>query len=649
VLFKCGNFVLFLPVLLCANTVISNWTGAVSNAYTNPGNWDNGVPVNGGGNVFNAGIAAPFNNPVMLGTGNNITIDSLSLQNANGLVVGNSNTFTVNNQTFLSNGSTLVLNSGTNASLGGLINSGTVTAYGTLSLPSMVGNGGAIQLLGGAQMTTSGFTNVLSGFNGQVVADASTFTVNGGVFTGGAVYAQNAGILNFNGAFVNGTVNVNTSGVLNVNGASLVGTTQIGLAGSMVTAAASSNTIDGSLTNAGQITVANSTLSLNAGGAYANNGTIGLTNNALLAAQINGSQNIVTLGGTGIINLQGSTLAASATLVLGSGQTVQGVGNLVGSTIDNQGTLHATGPSGIAINSASFTNTGAIVADTLVSISAGTLTNYANNTLTGGTYDATGVIGIPNADIHTNQASIVLHDSGFIGGNGDALANFNLNDTSGSFAITGSKVFAAPSGGFTNNGAVDIGAGTIFVMNSGDQYTQNSGSTIVDGQLLQAGNVVLNGGTLSGIGEIHGNLTSNGATIAPGDAPGPLTIFGDYMQLATSELDIEFASLTAYGQLDIAGPLATIQGGILRFVADPGFDAQLGQIFWILNAGQVNGDFDSYTTNYFAGSKMFKEVVSGNAIGAEVVPSPEPAAACWVALALAGILARAGAQRRLRE
>jgi hypothetical protein len=258
------------------------------------------------------------------------------------------------------------------------------------------------------------------------------------------------------------------------------------------------------------------------------------------------------------------------------------------------------------------------------------------------------LLAINNADIHTNQASIALHDSGLIeGAGGDALAKFNLNDTGASFAITGTHVFQSPAGGFTNDGAVSIGNGTLFLMQSGDTYTQNSGSTEVDGQ-LQGGKVVLNGGTLSGIGQVFGNLQSNGATVAPGDAPGTLTVFGNYIQSATSEVDIEFATLTQYSQLDIFGTSAVLEGGTLRFIADPGFIAPMGQVFWILTAaGGFSGGLDSFTTNYFAGSEMFTEVVAGDQIGAMVIPAPEPSLFVLTAIALAiGYRKRILRQRR---
>src|SRR5215469_10317358 len=151
-----------------------------------------------------------------------------------------------------------------------------------------------------------------------------------------------------------------------------------------------------------------------------------IPNSALILNDPGSTGTLTSINGTGTINLQsGSAILSGGNLVLGAGQTVQGQGGIQGGIVVNQGTIHDSGI--ISINPTSYTNTGTIVADKVVAIQ--TLTNYASNTLTGGSYDVTGLLAINNADIHTNQAPIALHDSGLIeGAGGDALANFNLND-----------------------------------------------------------------------------------------------------------------------------------------------------------------------------------------------------------------------------
>ena len=123
----------------------------------------------------------------------------------------------------------------------------------------------------------------------------------------------------------------------------------------------------------------------------------------------------------------------------------------------------------------------------------------------------------------------------------------------------GTLVVAAPSG-FTNAGAVTIGAGATLTMLAGIQdgfssgssgdVTQTGGTTTVDGT-LNAAYLYLNGGSLNGIGTIAANVV-NAATIYPGDgvnAPGTLTIPQSLTQTATGILDINIAGTNQFSQL----------------------------------------------------------------------------------------------------
>jgi hypothetical protein len=107
--------------------------------------------------------------------------------------------------------------------------------------------------------------------------------------------------------------------------------------------------------------------------------------------------------------------------------------------------------------------------------------------------------------------------------------------------------FTTP-GTFCNAGTVDIQSGAGFSTGSGD-YSQVAGSTTVDGTLTAA-NVWVNGGTVNGTGTIAGNVT-NAATVTPGDAPGTLTIQGNYTQTASGALDINLAGPGGNSQLAV--------------------------------------------------------------------------------------------------
>jgi hypothetical protein len=157
-------------------------------------------------------------------------------------------------------------------------------------------------------------------------------------------------------------------------------------------------------------------------------------------------------------------------------------------TILNQGTLRfsvaSTNGNSWGISPA-LTNTGTL------DISAGAvylgdLTNYSNQTLTGGTYLVKGALIIPDADIQTNAATVVLDGAaaqigkdvqynGVIPYYDDALAHLTANAAGGSFTIQNGRNFSVPAG-FTNAGNLTIGAGSTLLLGALDQYA----STVLD-------------------------------------------------------------------------------------------------------------------------------------------------------------------------
>jgi hypothetical protein len=130
--------------------------------------------------------------------------------------------------------------------------------------------------------------------------------------------------------------------------------------------------------------------------------------------------------------------------------------------------------------------------------------------------------------------------------------------------VTGTSVeflAAAQSGAFSNTGTVTIGTGITLAVN-GD-YTQTSGATILNGATLQANNVNVNGGNLSGLGTIHANVTNSGTfDVGGAGTTGILSITGSYTQSSTGILDIEIGGNTARTQYDqlLIGGIASLNG-----------------------------------------------------------------------------------------
>src|SRR5262249_53753139 len=150
-------------------------------------------------------------------------------------------------------------------------------------------------------------------------------------------------------------------------------------------------------------------------------------------------------------------------------------------------------------------------------------------------YLLSGVLQVPNADIHTNAATIVLDgpsaeifNSAFFSQN-DALTNLDTNAAGGSLTIEDGRNLLTP-GPLNNAGTVTVGPGSVFTATG--NYTQTGGATVVNGMLTAGPTVAVNGGSLSGSGIIKANVI-NAGQVTPGDAPAILTVNGSYTQTSS--------------------------------------------------------------------------------------------------------------------
>jgi hypothetical protein len=233
--------------------------------------------------------------------------------------------------------------------------------------------------------------------------------------------------------------------------------------------------------------------------------------------------------------------------------------------------------------------------------------NYSAGTLTGGTWEvANGATWrFFGLDLTTNAASLSVSGTGtqildsLVGAGKQALAGFTTNTATGSFTVGAGYDFTAP-GAFSNAGVVNIQTGAIFSTGSGN-YSQSAGMTTVEGTLAAA-SVAINRGSLEGTGTVAGNLT-NAALVTPGDAPGRLSIQGNYTQTAAGALDIDLAGPASYGQLAVSGR-ATL-AGTLNVVLTNGFTPAAGAWFAILTFGARSGNFSTETGLSLSKNKFF--------------------------------------------
>ncbi len=330
-------------------------------------------------------------------------------------VIGNGGLTLVNQATINANSSaqTLLLNGS-----GGVTNTGLMEASG----------GGILQVASITVNNGGGNITANAGSSVQIFSSAhiqgGTLTNNGSFFgtpVGYVAYldgSTGAGAVTINGTYTSDT-NTETYllGVINNHGNILLN------GGGGSNAFIAPDTPNVMLQGGGTLT-----LVTNGGGgnAYIQQGTGGVTlenfDNTIQGAGIIGN------GGLTLLNDAGGTILANA-----AGQTLLLNGS---GSITNNGTFQVNPNAALVVQTGPFTN-------------------YASNTLTGGTYNVYGPstlqiyqLGNTGGEIHNNAATILLDAAGsnFTDAAGlNALSNFNNNMAAGSFTIQNGRNFTSPS------------------------------------------------------------------------------------------------------------------------------------------------------------------------------------------------------------
>src|ERR1019366_9463529 len=258
---------------------------------------------------------------------------------------------------------------------------------------------------------------------------------------------------------------------------------------------------------------------------------------------------IVNSGSTlTIILAQGLTLSADSTIAAGG--VLEGAGTISGDfALVNQGEILSSDPGGLTIDTGSFTNQGTVMTGNapVTMEPSVTVTNFANGTLTGGTWDLSSYnLSLLGGVITTDAAVINYFATG-----GDVLeadpgtsCTQPIMNTLTEIAPTGlistyTTAWADPGslnidGTFdfdviTNLGGTLSAAGGITVSGFG---TLNASGTIaspltLNGDLELSGNLTL-AGSLSGFGSISGNPVNNAGDLvfaSPGTVSGPVQLF----------------------------------------------------------------------------------------------------------------------------
>ena len=155
------------------------------------------------------------------------------------------------------------------------------------------------------------------------------------------------------------------------------------------------------------------------------------------------------------------------------------------------------------------------------------------------------------------------------------------NTNRGSLLVAGPTTY---SFAFNNIGNVTIEPAGSIVGEPGSYFWHSSGQLRVDG-LLQAADIRVFGGRLSGTGELRGALDISG-DIDPGNSVGQLTIDGSLNVNGT--LNLEVASATSFDRLLVTGNM-TVRGGSTMYLLGS-YRPTLGDSFSFLSvAGALDG------------------------------------------------------------
>lgn len=201
----------------------------------------------------------------------------------------------------------------------------------------------------------------------------------------------------------------------------------------------------------------------------------------------------------------------------------------------------------------------------------------------------------------------------------------------------------------TNTGAVYVDSSSNMAFNNG--YTQTAGSTKVNGkQSLNNGSGTLNllGGSLSGLGVINGNV-NNASHVHPGDAPGLLTLNGNYTQTILGNFDVDLGGSPAsgqYGHLKVSGNV--ILDGTLNVGAVNNFVPVNGDVYDILDYGTLSGNFATLNTVNGHFSYVLLNNVNLKELQIHIAPVPGPDSLIVLGLGMAGVVVRLRRRGRTR-
>ncbi|MBU6165279.1 MAG: autotransporter-associated beta strand repeat-containing protein [Alphaproteobacteria bacterium] len=512
----------------------------------------NGITTTGFGSIDTQGLAFTLAGVIDgVGSINKIGSGNLILTGNNGYRGGTSlaaGTITVGTSTALGAGQLTMAG-------------GTTLVAGADTL--VLANGITTQGVGTVNSNGFGFTlnGVIDGAGSLAKIGAGTLVLNGtNAYTGGTNVAAGTVTAGTNTAFGTGTVTLANATIVNTNASNLVFANAFSIGNATVDSGATSVTLNGVVSGAGQLTkVGSGTLILNAansytGGTALNAGTVRVGNAAAL-----GTGSLAMAAGT-TLQAGAAALTLANAIGMAGGATVDVNGQVftLGGVISGTGPLSVIDSQSLAADALILTGTntytgGTIVTGTTLQVSAdANLGNVAGGlTLVGGTLRTTASF--------TTARTVAL---GAGGGTVETATGTTLTSTG---VVSGTSLTKTGAGTLALSGVNTYTGGTA--LNAG-QITVGANAALGTGTLTMAGGTTLAAG-VTGINTANSIVTLAAATINSGATPSVYTISGvisgagSVTKQGTGVLTVSAANTftggttVAAGTLNVTGSLAS--------------------------------------------------------------------------------------------
>lgn len=205
--------------------------------------------------------------------------------------------------------------------------------------------------------------------------------------------------------------------------------------------------------------------------------------------------------------------------------------------------------------------------------------------------------------------TILAGENSYTGGTAVRAGTLQIGDGGTSGSIVG-DVWVGQNGTFAFDRSDDVtfdgtilghgqidqdGSGETIL--TGDSHLFSGNTSVTAGALSVNGQLggtldVLDGGTLKGSGTVGSTTVRTGATIAPGNSIGTLTIAGNLAQEAGSVYAVELKSTGESDLLNVSGTATLADGAVLNVTKLDSAQYQLGQSYNVLTAGDgVTGHY----------------------------------------------------------